>query len=72
MARIEQHLAMLSSDAARRCFLRQQIAAWERRYTKFVANGASEPVSDPNDPPQAADFVCTIMALAARKCAIAN
>jgi hypothetical protein len=67
LARVDAHLATLSSDAARRSFLRQQIAAWEFRRERFIlTEGASEPVTDPRDPPHVADFTLTITGLQAR------
>jgi hypothetical protein len=67
LARLDDHLPTLADDAARRAFVDRQLAGWECRYARFVATeGASEPVTDPADPPQAADFLLTITGLAAR------
>jgi hypothetical protein len=71
IARVDAHLPTLSDDAARRAFLDRQLEGWEHRYARFLATeGASEPASDPADPPQAADFLLTITALAARRSAL--
>ena len=71
LARVDAHLKTLADDAARRSFLAQQIAAWEFRYERFqLTDGASEPITDPANPPHAADFVLTIMALHSRQDAL--
>ncbi len=71
LCRIDAHLPVLRGEQARRIFLEQQIAGWERRYRRFLAtDGASEPIADPADPPQAADFLLTIEGLARRRCAL--
>jgi hypothetical protein len=71
LARLDTHIAMLATDAARAAFIEGQLEAWQRRYARFIATqGASEPVTDAADPPQAADFLLTIAALAARRKAI--
>src|SRR5262249_20841495 len=58
---------------ARRAFLERQLEGWERRYARFIATeGASEHVADLADPPQAADFLMTIVGLAARRSALAH
>lgn len=68
LVRVENHLATLPDDAARRSFLDCQIVGWEYRRSRFVVTGGdSEPVINPADPPNAADFVATIAALAARR-----
>ena len=68
IARVDAHLSTLADDAARRAFLDRQLEGWERRYARFVATeGESEPAAVPADPPQAADFLLTITALAARR-----
>jgi hypothetical protein len=68
LARLDAHLPTLTDDAARRSFLAQQLAGWEFRYERFVlSEGASEPVTNSSDPPQAADFLMTITAIAARR-----
>jgi hypothetical protein len=68
LARLDDHLRSLSDPSARRAFLARQQAGWEHRYARFVTtSGASEPVTDPTNPPQAADFVATITGLAARR-----
>ena len=71
IARMDAHLPTLPDDAARRIFLDRQLDGWERRYARFVATeGCSEPVAASADPPQAADFMLTIIGLAARRCAL--
>jgi hypothetical protein len=68
LARLDAELPIISDQRARRAFLDRQIEGWERRYARFiVTDGASEPVADPADPPQAADFLLTIIGLAARR-----
>jgi hypothetical protein len=68
LARLDAHLPTLKDNAARRSFLVQQLAGWEFRYERFVlSEGASEPVTNLSDPPQAADFLMTITAIAARR-----
>ena len=68
IARVDAHLATLADHAARRAFLDRQLEGWERRYAGFMATeGEAEPTADPTDPPQAADFLLTITALAARR-----
>jgi hypothetical protein len=67
-SRLDLHLRTLSDDSARRALLARQQAGWEHRYERFLATaGASEPISDPANPPQAADFLATITGLAARR-----
>jgi hypothetical protein len=70
--RIDRHLPTLPDDAARRSFLAQQLAGWEFRYQRWqLTDGASEPPGlDHGDPPQAGDFVLTIIGLAARRNAL--
>lgn len=71
LSRIDRHLRALTNDPARRAFLTCQIEGWERRYARFLhSHGDSEPTIDRRDPPQAADFVATITALAARRMAL--
>jgi hypothetical protein len=71
IARVDAHLPTLCDDAARRAFLDRQLEGWEHRYARFLATeGASEPAADPADPPQAADFLLAITALAARRIAL--
>jgi hypothetical protein len=71
IARVDAHLPTLCDDAARRAFLDRQLEGWEHRYARFLATeGASEPPTGPADPPQAADFLLTITALAARRVAL--
>jgi hypothetical protein len=71
IARLDAHLPTLCDDAARRAFLDRQLEGWEHRYARFLATeGASEPPADPADPPQAADFLLAITALAARRIAL--
>jgi hypothetical protein len=68
LARLDTELPIISDQLARRAFLDRQIEGWERRYARFIAtDGASEPVANPADPPQAADFLLTIIGLAARR-----
>ncbi len=68
LARVDDRLPALADDAARRAFLDRQLAGWEHRYARFIATeGASEPIVDPADPPQAGDFLLTITGLAARR-----
>jgi hypothetical protein len=72
LARLDRHLSILADAPARRCFLERQLAGWEHRYARFAATeGASEPVCDSADPPQASDFLVTIAGLAARRSALA-
>jgi hypothetical protein len=71
IARMDAHLPTLSDDAARVVFLNRQLDGWERRYARFIATeGSSEPVIIPSDPPQAADFLLTIVGIAARRSAL--
>jgi hypothetical protein len=71
IARVDLYLPMLADDAARRAFLDGQLEGWEHRYARFVATqGASEFAASAGDPPQAADFLLTISALAARRSAL--
>jgi hypothetical protein len=71
LARLDRHLPTLADQAARRDFLDLQIEGWQRRYARFIATeGGSEPILIPADPPQAADFVLTIVGLMARRCAL--
>jgi aminoglycoside phosphotransferase (APT) family kinase protein len=71
IARVDAHLPTLCDDATRRAFLDRQLEGWEHRYARFLATeGASEPAADPADPPQAADYLLAITALAARRGAL--
>jgi hypothetical protein len=73
IARLDDHLRTLADDASRRAFLDRQLEGWEHRYARFIATeGDSEPVADPANPPQAADFLLTITALAARRDALGS
>jgi hypothetical protein len=73
LARLDSHLPIISDRPARCAFLDRQLEGWERRYARFIATqGASEPVADSADPPQAADFLLTIVGLAARRSALAR
>jgi len=73
LIRIDAHLPSLADSAARRAFLDRQVDGWEHRYARFIAtDGTSEPTTDPSDPPQAADFLLTIMGLATRRDALRN
>jgi hypothetical protein len=71
LRRLDAHLPTLVDDAKRRNFLDRQLDGWERRYARFISTeGASEPIIDPSDPPQAADFLLAITGLAARRMAL--
>jgi hypothetical protein len=71
IARVDAYLPTLADDAARCAFLDGQLAGWEHRYARFVATqGASEFAANAGDPPQAADFLLTLSALAARRRAL--
>jgi hypothetical protein len=73
LARLDAHLARLTDEQARRTFLDRQLEAWQRRYGRFIsAHGAGESIGDGADAPQAADFLVTIAALAARRRALGN
>ena len=73
IARLDGYLLALDDDAARYAFLDRQLEGWEHRYARFVATeGASEPIANPADPPQAADFLLTITALASRRDALGS
>ena len=68
---MDAYLPMLADDAARRVFLDGQLEGWEHRYARFVATqGASDFAASAGDPPQAADFLLTISALATRRIAL--
>jgi hypothetical protein len=70
LARLDSHLPFIADRLARRVFLDRQLEGWERRFARFIAtDGASEPVTNPADPPQAADFLLTITGIAARRSA---
>jgi len=71
LARLDRHLPTLADQSARRQFLDRQLEGWQRRYARFIATeGESEPILIPADPPQAADFLLTIVGLMARRCAL--
>jgi len=73
IARVDAYLPTLADDAARRAFLDRQLDGWGHRYACFVAmQGASEFAASAGDPPQAADFLLTITALAARRSALSR
>lgn len=73
LARLDAHLPTIADPVARRIFLDRQLGGWEHRYARFIAtDGASEPVIDAADPPQAADFLLTIMGLASRRNALGH
>lgn len=73
IARLDGYLLALADDATRCAFLDRQLEGWEHRYARFVATeGASEPIANPADPPQAADFLLTITALASRRDALGS
>lgn len=68
LRRIDAYLPSLPDARARRLFLDRQIAGWEQRYARFISTeGGFEPVLDPANPPQAADFLITIAGLARRR-----
>jgi hypothetical protein len=68
LRRIDAYLPSLPDARARRLFLDRQIAGWEHRYARFISTeGGFEPVLDPANPPQAADFLITIVGLARRR-----
>ena len=69
LARVDAYLPTLADTDARRAFIDRQIEAWERRYARFIATEGGSPSADGPDPPQAADFLMTITALAARRAA---
>jgi hypothetical protein len=72
-ARLDAYLPTISNPATRRAFLDRQIEGWQHRYTCFIeSEGASEPEIEPAEPPQAADFLLTIIGLAARRSALGN
>jgi hypothetical protein len=71
IARVDAHLPTLANDGDRRAFLDRQLDGWEHRYACFIATeGASEFATSRTDPPQAADFLLTIIGLAARRSAL--
>lgn len=71
IARVDAHLPTLADDRERRAFLDRQLDGWEHRYACFIAtDGASEFAGNRVDPPQAADFLLTIIGLAARRIAL--
>ena len=69
LARVDAHLPTLADPGVRRAFIDRQIEAWERRYARFVATEGGSLPAGGCDPPQAADFLMTITALAARRAA---
>ena len=73
LSRVDGYLAALDDAALGRNFLDRQVAAWECRYSRFLATeGASEPGRDAADPPHAAYFLLTIAALAKRRNALSE
>ena len=71
IARVDAHLPTLANDGDRRAFLDRQLDGWEHRYARFIATeGASEFATSRADPPQASDFLLTIIGLAARRIAL--
>jgi hypothetical protein len=71
LARLDSHLPFIADRLARRAFLDRQLEGWEHRFARFIAtDGASEPVTNLADPPQAADFLLTITGIAARRSAL--
>ena len=69
LARVDAYLPTLADAGTRRTFIDRQIEAWERRYARFVATEGGAQPADGRDPPQAADFLMTITALAVRRTA---
>jgi hypothetical protein len=68
LSRVDALLPSFPDDAARAAFLDKQLDVWAYRYGRFITTeGDSEPTVDPNDPPQCADFLLTIVGLAARR-----
>ena len=66
LARVDAHISALTPQNAAK-WLAAQLDGWEARYARFLAtSGASEPVTDPADPPQAVDFLLTIGGLTER------
>lgn len=66
LSQVDALLATLT-PAAGRVVLRKLIIGWEREYDRFLATeGESMPVTNPDDPPEAADFLLTIAGLSAR------
>jgi hypothetical protein len=63
LARVERHLLTVEAPESQRAFLRALIAGWERAYARFIR----EPYGDTAPPcgPDAADYLLTIMGLAA-------
>jgi hypothetical protein len=73
LARIDKYLPTVTTDQARRTFLAKQIKAWQARYSEFITTaGSSESVTDTRDPPQASDFLLTIIGLKARRDAMVS
>src|SRR5262249_6895133 len=71
LARLDRHLPTLADHAARRAFLARQLEGWQHRAARFIAiEGESDPILIPAAPPQAADFLLTIVGLMARRCAL--
>jgi len=66
MRRIDAHLPTLPDDRARRVFLVRQLDEWQRRYARFLVTEGGSMKGDGAEPPQAADFLLTIAALATR------
>src|SRR5947209_15619835 len=67
LARVDRHLPTLADAAARRAFLDAMSEGFARAYASFIV-GEGERAGD--DPPQAADYMLTIVALAARRRAL--
>src|SRR5262245_17685355 len=67
--RLEVHLESLPSNAARCAFLGNELIKWTSRYERFLAEDEAGTIAPApgDDPPHAADYVCTISALAARR-----
>ena len=66
MEKIHTMCAGLDTDEDIEQLLRKLKEGWERRYRDFIiTEGESEPVDNPYDPPQAADYLATITALGA-------
>lgn len=69
-ARVKAHLDTLP-EAKKLSFVQAQLRTWEDRYNHFIATeGKSEPVTDKANPPQAADFLATVLMLCALKDAL--
>ncbi len=72
LERLDDKLDELPSNAARIAFLASEEVKWTGRYERFVREDEAGTIAPPpgDDPPQAADYVCTITAINARKAKI--